>query len=108
MNFRLNTAYDAIELCDLIHLEGAKSLATYRSDFYAGRPALTVNQAGSGKAYYVATRLKAPFYDDFYAKLIADLNIERGLETEPACRNNGTYAYRWYSRLCVCTELHAR
>lgn len=96
---QLNTAYDAIELCDLIHLEGAKSLATYRSDFYAGRPALTVNQLGSGKAYYVATRLKAPFYDDFYAKLIADLNIERGLETElPAgttahTRTDGTTDY---------------
>ncbi|MDT9718861.1 beta-galactosidase [Paenibacillus sp. ClWae2A] len=96
---QLNTAYDAIELCDLIHLEGAKSLATYRSDFYAGRPALTVNQLGSGKAYYVATRLKAPFYDDFYAKLIADLNIERGLETElPAgttahTRTDGTADY---------------
>ena len=27
-------------------------LATYASDFYAGRPALTVNQYGRGKAYY--------------------------------------------------------
>ena len=60
---------------------------------------MTVNQLGSGKAYYVATRLKAPFYDDFYAKLIADLNIERGLETElPAgttahTRTDGTADY---------------
>ncbi|MNC46356.1 Beta-galactosidase BglY [compost metagenome] len=79
---KLNTEYDAIELCDLIHLEGAESLATYRSDFYAGRPALTVNRLGSGKAYYMAARLKEPFYDDFYGSLIQDLNIERGLQTE--------------------------
>jgi beta-galactosidase len=78
----LTTEYDAIELCDLIHLEGAKSLAVYRSDFYAGRPALTVNELGSGKAYYMAARMKAPFYDDFYGKLIADLDLERGLKLD--------------------------
>lgn len=79
---QLNAEYDAFELCDLIHLEGAEALATYRSDFYAGRPALTVNRLGSGKAYYMATRFKAPFYDDFYGSLIADLGIERALETQ--------------------------
>lgn len=95
----LQAEYDSIELCDLIHLEGAETLATYRSDFYAGRPALTVNRLGSGKAYYIATRFTAPFYDDFYGKLIADLGIERALDTKlPAgvtahLRTDGTSDY---------------
>ena len=58
-------AYEAVELCDLIHLETAEALAVYRSDFYAGRPALTVNQLGKGRAYYIASRNKEPFHSDF-------------------------------------------
>ena len=61
----LAKAYEAIELCDLIHLETAEALAVYSSDFYAGRPALTVNQLGKGRAYYIASRNKEPFHSDF-------------------------------------------
>ena len=46
--------YEIRELCDLIHCETAESLGEYRDDFYAGRPALTVNSYGKGKAYYIA------------------------------------------------------
>jgi beta-galactosidase len=45
-------------LCDRIHAEGAQVLATYASDFYSGEPAVTVNQLGSGRAYYLATDLE--------------------------------------------------
>ncbi len=58
--------YDAELLCDLLHTEGAKTLATYTTDFYAGMPMLTENEFGNGKAYYVAARSN----DEFYAKLI--------------------------------------
>jgi beta-galactosidase len=44
-------------ICDLVHLESAKSVARYASDFYAGRPALTVNTFGEGRAYYLATQV---------------------------------------------------
>lgn len=74
--------YVAHELCDLIHLEGAKSLAEYGSDFYKGRPALTVNNLGKGKAYYIASRNKEPFHRDFYGKIIKDAGIARVLDTE--------------------------
>ncbi|TLS51263.1 beta-galactosidase [Paenibacillus antri] len=75
-------AYESHELCDLIHSEGAEVLATYESDFYAGRPALTVNRFGRGKAYYLATRAKEPFYERFYAKLAAEAGVKRVLGTE--------------------------
>ncbi len=78
----LSATYTCYELCDLIHLEGAEALAVYQDDFYAGRPALTMNSFGTGKAYYVASRNQEPFFSDFIGKLIADAGITRVLPTE--------------------------
>ena len=44
-------------LCDIIHLEGAKDIAQYGSDFYAGTPAVTENNFGKGCTCYVGTVL---------------------------------------------------
>ena len=79
---KLDKEYKAVELCDLIHAETAKVLATYKDDFYAGRPALTVNEFGKGKSYYVAFRSGDDFLSDFYGKLIDNLEIERVLDTQ--------------------------
>ena len=46
-------------VCDLIHTEGAESLASYASDFYEGMPAVTRNAYGSGITYYLATDMDA-------------------------------------------------
>ncbi|MGF7030835.1 beta-galactosidase [Paenibacillus mucilaginosus] len=72
----LKASYEAYELCDLLHLEGAEALASYGDDFYAGRPALTVNRLGEGKAYYIASRNKAPFHDDFYGSILAETGVK--------------------------------
>ncbi|HZJ87315.1 MAG TPA: beta-galactosidase, partial [Erysipelothrix sp.] len=50
-----NTEYACGLMCDILHLEGAQALATYKDDFYKGHPALTVNKVGKGNAYYVAS-----------------------------------------------------
>lgn len=68
--------YEVRDLCELIHLEGAEALAYYGKDFYQGRPALTVNQFGKGKAYYMAARQKLAFHRDFYKKILAETGIE--------------------------------
>ncbi|WP_341278718.1 beta-galactosidase [Paenibacillus sp. FSL H8-0537] len=78
----LSGEYEAHELCDLIHLEGAEALAVYGEDFYAGRPALTVNRLGKGKAYYVASRNKEPFFTDFFKTLVEQEGIRKVLDTE--------------------------
>ena len=80
--FGLNGEYVAREFCDLIHAETAIVLATYGADFYAGRPALTVNELGKGRAYYIASRNDERFLDDFYAALGGQLNLLRALEAE--------------------------
>jgi beta-galactosidase len=78
----LTGEYKVVELCDLIHLEGARELASYKSDFYAGRPALTVNNYGKGKAYYIASRNKEDFNESFYGKLVDDIGINKTLGTD--------------------------
>ncbi|HWO53581.1 MAG TPA: beta-galactosidase [Paenibacillus cookii] len=78
----LEGSYGLYDLCDLIHPEGARVLAEYGDDFYAGRPALTVHAYGEGKAYYLASRAKEPFYADFYARLIREAGVRQAIDTE--------------------------
>ncbi|MDT8715164.1 beta-galactosidase [Clostridium sp. 19966] len=78
----LSGKFECIELCDLIHSEGAEILATYGKDFYAGMPALTVNSFGDGKAYYIAARTKQDFNDAFYGKIIEEAKLEKSIEAK--------------------------
>lgn len=73
-------SYEAFLLCDLIHAEGARVLAEYAADFYAGRPALTVNDFGRGRGYYIASRNEDAFQHDFYEALVGSLEIARNLD----------------------------
>lgn len=68
--------------CDLIHAETAEVLAAYKSDFYAGWPALTVNCFGEGKAYYIAARTGEDFLSGFYGKVAEELAVKRALAVE--------------------------
>lgn len=74
--------YEIRELCELIHTEGAKTLAVYGDDFYAGRPALTVNAVGKGKAYYIAARTDQSFQSSFYKQILKETGINGALQTE--------------------------
>ncbi|UQY42810.1 beta-galactosidase [Erwinia sp. PK3-005] len=78
----LSGPWQARELCEHIHLEGATALATYTSDFYAGTPALTVNALGRGKAWYIASRNDLAFHRDFYGAIARQLALPRALEAE--------------------------
>jgi beta-galactosidase len=50
--------------CDIIEPKGCQILATYAKDFYAGRPAVTMNNFGLGKAIYIGTMSHQHFYND--------------------------------------------
>jgi beta-galactosidase len=50
--------------CDLIEPGECQILATYAKDFYAGRPAMTMNTFGLGKAVYIGTMSHQHFYHD--------------------------------------------
>lgn len=106
----LNSEYTARELCDLIHLEGAEALAVYGEDFYAGRPALTVNQLGAGKAYYIASRNDSAFTNDLLARIVEQEGIKRVLDSElpksvtAQMRTDGTNDYVFLSNFSANKE----
>lgn len=76
-------------LCDRIHSEGAEVAAVYAEDFYAGEPAITVNNYGGGHAWYLGTQLDDVGLLRFMKELIDTAGIVpwlgtaqmRGIET---------------------------
>ena len=68
--------YDAMLLCDIMHLEGAKALAEYKEDFYEGTPVITRNDFGKGQSYYIGTRSN----EEFYGKFVQDICREQGVQ----------------------------
>src|SRR5207244_1653376 len=50
--------------CDLIEPKSCQVLATYAKDFYVGKPVMTMNTFGLGKAIYIGTLSHQHFYHD--------------------------------------------
>lgn len=67
--------YECRNLCDLVKTEGAETLMVYERDFYKGYPALTRNQFGKGRAYYVCADAGQDFYDEFFQKVVEEAKI---------------------------------
>ncbi|HSA02108.1 MAG TPA: beta-galactosidase trimerization domain-containing protein, partial [Candidatus Paceibacterota bacterium] len=61
--------------CDIIEPKDCQVLAVYAKDFYAGRPAITLNTFGLGKAIYVGTQSHQAFYYDLIAWLRQTCNL---------------------------------
>lgn len=74
--------YPVKDICDIVKTTGAQKLASYSSDYYEGRAALTKNSFGDGTAYYIASGSSEDFYMDFYTDLIKKYDIPRAIPTE--------------------------
>jgi beta-galactosidase len=72
----LTGTWKAQMLCDIIHPEGAQTIAVYESDFYAGTPALCRNKFGKGEVWYFGARPEQELLNRFTA-MICD---ERGIK----------------------------
>lgn len=91
--------YDTSLMCDLIHPNKAKVLAKYSSEFYAGTPAVTENQYGKGKAWYVGTKLNHEGLTQLFNHIVLQANIEslvcdsHKLEVTKRITNDGKELY---------------
>ena len=81
-------------VCDLMHLEGAESIAEYGKDFYAGSPAVTKHKYGSGTTYYIGTEPEKEGLEKVLGMAITDAAVkpvvEEATELEIICRKSDT------------------
>jgi beta-galactosidase len=77
------SSYPVAHYADVLHLRGAEVLAVYEQEYCADLPAVTVNQFGNGRAYYLAARCDARFLNDFYDWLASDLSLSVALDASP-------------------------
>ncbi len=61
--------------CDIIEPKECQVLATYAKDFYQGRPAMTMNTYGLGRAIYIGTQSHQHFYHDLVVWLKQMVNL---------------------------------
>lgn len=91
--------YPAAMLCDLLHTEGAETLAVYETDFYAGMPVLTRNAFGKGFGYYVATQSNEEFYKEYLKQICKEADIRPimdtpdNIEVTSRVNKNGTFVF---------------
>ena len=62
-------------VCDLMHCETAKAVASYGMDFYAGMPAVTRNTWGKGFTYYIGTDMEENGIDKVLDMAMADAGV---------------------------------
>ncbi len=61
--------------CDVIETDTAEVIARYDSDFYAGKPAVTVNSFGRGTAYYIGTVGERRMYEKLAGKILKEAGV---------------------------------
>ena len=62
--FQVSALHPVKLWCDVIKPLGAQVLGVYTKDFYASKPAMTMNQYGDGRAIYIGFTSHQPFYGD--------------------------------------------
>jgi beta-galactosidase len=91
--------YKCSFLCDVIHTNSAEVLAAYSSDFYSGIPAVTVNQYGEGKAYYLGTQVEEDYLNSLMKdiceneKLSSVFEFEGDIEITTRSNENGEFIF---------------
>jgi beta-galactosidase len=84
---------------ELLHLEGAQALGVFAHDYYANGPALTVNQYGQGRAYYLATQPVDVLLANLAKELCHEVGVEsvlqapKGIEVTKRVRADGRAIY---------------
>jgi beta-galactosidase len=77
----LSARYQLHDFCELIHTDGAEVLGIFKQEFYAGRPAMTLNRFGLGKALYLAARPEQSLLDALLPQLARAAGVKAVLDT---------------------------
>ncbi|HET9589935.1 MAG TPA: beta-galactosidase, partial [Anaerolineales bacterium] len=68
-------------LCDVLKPTGATVIARYTQDYYAGKPAITLNRFGDGRAIYVGAAGDAQLYDLLAQWLLGKTGLQEPIST---------------------------
>ncbi|MEY4487718.1 MAG: hypothetical protein RIQ79_226, partial [Verrucomicrobiota bacterium] len=68
---------EATDIVERLHAEGARTLASIVSEFYAGSPVLLRHNWGMGETFYVGAKLAEQGCIAFYETLAAELKLQR-------------------------------
>lgn len=77
--------------CDVLDPRGAQVVARYTSDYFAGRPAITLNKFGRGAAVYVGTVGDSSLYDTLAGWLLQLAGLQPAIIAPPGVE----VAERW-------------
>ncbi len=99
VRFTETDIFESVQQCDIVHLRTAKSCADYCEEgfYYLGMPAVTENEYGRGKAYYIGTRMEQNGIRFLMDKICDAAEIkpifDENSELEISCREKGTDMY---------------
>lgn len=69
--------YSCGQWCDLLRPVTARPVAWYAEDYYAGTPAVTVNEYGRGKVYYIGTHAEERYWADLIGEIAGEAGVNR-------------------------------
>jgi beta-galactosidase len=70
-------------LCEILKPTSAMVIARYRQDYYAGKPAITLNQFGSGRVVYVGAVGDSQLYDLLAHWLLPSIDGQQEFKLPP-------------------------
>ena len=75
--------HELVDYCEVIHLQGAKALATYTDGYYKDMAAVTTHEFGKGRALYQACRDTGSLKSQIFDQLLKELGIEGNVSVLP-------------------------
>jgi len=105
---KASRTFECSQWCDILSPVTAQTLATYASEYFAGRAAITKNVYGTGTVYYIGSILDDAASRALLAEIAADLgldsmpNLPEGVET--TVRSSATARLRFLLNLTKQTK----
>lgn len=98
IRFEDGRVWEVSDYAEILKVRDARVLAKYTEDFYADTAALTCREYGSGKAYYMAARVKPEEMTSLFEQMLAEAGIPvrklpEGVEYHVRTGEEGIYEF---------------